>query len=371
MIQLPNGIYPVMVKIYDETDKVFNLKLSDEVFKLHINPFANSKTATYLEGEKEYLENYIVRNRISSYAFTPCKSYISCVFEEDFEVTEEMINEINKEELIERFKTIIISGRLEHIEQDELQKSANDMFDGADEEALKEMKKELIIHNKLSSMFFLVYPYHEALNKFIKQYSYSRNDVFVETITMHTLSGTYVQSFRDGNLVEQTKAAGKMSSIAPYDKWMNDIEENDLITLKERLINYFEIPPTRDLLIMARNLNERGEYRSAIINASAALEVAVEQKITEKMLNDGKTQSEIDRYLKITKTDFPRRCDEHLKEKTGKSLVADESSLWTLIKEHRSKYRHKIAHSSLMPGEKDSDKAVNDFEEAVNWVNSL
>ena len=69
-----------------------------------------------------------------------------------------------------------------------------------------------------------------------------------------------------------------MSSMMPNPIWMSDIDESDLSLLKNRLLNGYEIPSTKDLIIMARNFCERGEYRSAVIKASASLEVAIEEK---------------------------------------------------------------------------------------------
>lgn len=372
MIQLPNGEYVVRVPISPTEEKDFKLRLSDEVFRLHINPFANAKTAKYIEGEKADLETFIVRNKIPNYAFSPCKSYISCSFEVELQFKQEMYDEVTDENLIERMKTHYASiENKTQITSDELDKKARNDFVQLTSEEIKEKKEEYIIYKVLSQLGHLVYPYHQALNKFIKQYAYIRNDIFVETLTMHTLEGTYVQKFIDNQLVETIKAAGKMPTISPYQKWMNEIDPADLDTLKQRLITGFDIPPTKDLIIMARNLCERGEYRSAIINSSAALEVAVEQKIIEKMTANGKTQAEIDAYLEETKTKFKKRCNRQLKQQTGKSFPVDNSTLWNKIDSHRNRYRHKIAHSSLMPNERDTEEAINDFEAAVKWVEAL
>ncbi|MGG3562743.1 hypothetical protein ABES03_14205 [Neobacillus rhizosphaerae] len=116
---------------------------------------------------------------------------------------------------------------------------------------------------------------------------------------------------------------------------------------------------------------ERGEFRSAVINSSAALEVAVENKIIEKMKTDGLADQDIIAYLDTTKMDFPQRCDRQLRDKAGRSLVRDNLVLWVEIKSHRKKFRHKIAHSYLVPEKVETEKAINDFESAINWVESL
>ncbi|NOU86255.1 hypothetical protein GC102_10775 [Paenibacillus sp. LMG 31460] len=371
MIQLPNDEYPVKVKISPTEEKDFVLKLRDDIFRVHFNPFANARTATYLEGEKAELENYIVRNQIANYAFSPCKSYISCSFEVGLEFQDSMYPLVTDENLIEKIKSKMIRAGIEYADTDDLTRLATEEFGNYSSDQLLEAKKEYIIDKTLTGLGGLVYPYHEALNKFIKQYSYLRGDFFVESITMHTLAGTYVQKFIDGQHYETMKHGSKIPSIMPYQKWMPDIEDAEMTTLKDRLIHGYDIPPTKDLIIMARNLAERGEYRSAIINSSAALEVAVENKIIEKMTANGKTQAEIDTYLEDTKVRFHKRCNKQLRQRTGQSFPVHNPTLWTKIDGHRNRYRHKIAHSSLMPNSKDTEEAINDFENAVNWVEAL
>lgn len=371
MIQIPNGEYPVRVKISPTEEKDFNLRLRDDVFRVHFNPFANAKTAMYIEGEKAELENYIVRNKISNYAFAPCKSYISCSFEVGLEFRDEMYPLVTDENLMDKIKSKIIRAGIEYSDIDELTRMATEEIRSYSADQLIEAKQEYIIDKILNELSGLVYPYHEALNKFIKQYSYLRNDFFVESVTMHTLAGTYTQKFVDGQLYDTIRHGAKIPSIIPYQKWMPDIDEADMVTLKDRLIHGFDIPPTKDLIIMARNLAERGEYRSAIINSSAALEVAVENKIIEKMTANGKTQVEIDSYLAITKTNFYKRCDRQLNQQTGQSFPVNNATLWMKIECNRNKYRHKIAHSSLIPNSRETEEAINDFESAVNWVEAL
>lgn len=371
MIQLPNGEYPVKVRISPTEEKELVLILRDDIFRVHFNSFANAKTATYLEGEKAELENYIVRNKIANYAFSPCKSYISCSIEVGFEFQDAMYPLVSDEDLIEKIKTKIIGAGIVYADTDDLTKLATEEFGQYSSDEHLEAKKEYIIYKTLTELGGLVYPYHEALNKFIKQYSYLRGDFFVESITMHTLAGTYVQKFIDGQHYETIKHGAKIPSLMPYQKWMPEIGDTDMTTLKDRLIHGYDIPPTKDLIIMARNLVERGEHRSAIINSSAALEVAVENKIIEKMTANGKTQAEIDNYLEDTKVRFHRRCNKQLRQQTGQSFQVHNPTLWIKIDSHRNRYRHKIAHSSLMPDAKDTEEAINDFENAVNWVEAL
>ncbi|KAF6620494.1 hypothetical protein G7L40_20185 [Paenibacillus polymyxa] len=371
MIQLPNGDYSVRTRLNPTEEKDFILKLSDDVFRVHINPFGSKKSAMCIEGERAELESYIINNRIPNYAFEPCKSYISCTIEEELELKDELYLNVTNDDLIDKIKSKMIREGIKYTDTIDLTRMATTEFGTYNTDQVLEEKIDYVVNRRLNELSRLVYPYHNALNQFIKQYSYLRNDFFVETTTMHTLKGTTSRQFVDGYYYDSIKHAGKAPSMMPYQKWLPEIDSNHVETLKERLINGFDIPPTKDLIIMARNLAERGEYRSAIINSSAALEVAVEQKIIEKMYLNGNTQAEIDTFLDSTKTNFYRRCDRQLNEKAGQSLVRNNPTLWTNINSHRNRYRHKIAHSSLMPNARDTEKVINDFEIAVNWVEAL
>lgn len=122
---------------------------------------------------------------------------------------------------------------------------------------------------------------------------------------MHTLEGTFCFQYVDGQFYERIKYAEKVPSIIGNKLWREDIAESELSDLKNRLKNGFEIPATKELLLTAQNLYERGEFRSAVINSTAALEVAVENKIIEKMKADGEADKDIITYLDKTKMDFP------------------------------------------------------------------
>lgn len=381
LIQLPDGDYEIKVE-YNSTDssgnkvrsnKMVKLNLSNNHFRAHFNPFPNSKTGSYVDGINEYLENYIVNNKITNYAFEDLKSYITFTIENEIEYTEDMYNAISIDDLKERIKTLLVQQNLGRVFEDgELDTTAEENIKRMNDEQIKPFKTDFLTNNFKSSLSNdNVYFYHQAINSFIEQYSYIRNDFFVEKLTMHTLEGTYCDYYINDVFAGKMKYAGKLPSIVGTKIWREDIEQNDLNELKNRLSNGFEIPPTKSLLSTARNLNERGEYRSAVINASAALEVAVEEKIIGKMRVNGIPDHQIVSYLETTKIDFPKRCDSQLKAQTGKSFKNDNNLLWIDIQAHRKKFRHKIAHSSLVPEEKETEKAISDFESGVNWVESL
>lgn len=382
LIQLPDGDHEVNVK-YQKRDtagsmveevKLIKLNLSNNHYRVHTSPFGNKGLGTYIDGTKEELEKYIVSNKITNYAFEHLKTYITCTIEYDIELSEALYSQITDEQLKDRLTSIIVRNQdgIVFYKDGELAAIAEAEFNSLTAQDLQELKTNYLVHKFINGIGNdYVYLYHQALNIFISQYSYIRNDFFVEKLTMHTLEGTFCFQYVDGHFYERIKYAEKIPSVIGNKIWREDISETDLIELNHRLINGFEIPATKELLLTARNLYERGEFRSAVINSSAALEVAVENKIVEKMKANGVADQDIITYLDITKMDFPQRCDRQLRDKTGRSLVRDNATLWMEIKSHRKKFRHKIAHSFLVPEKVETDKAINDFEQAINWVEAL
>jgi len=160
-------------------------------------------------------------------------------------------------------------------------------------------------------------------------------------------------------------------SILPSKKKYPEISEQERLTLQDRLEHVFQIPIEDELILVARSLWYRLEYRSAIIESSAALEVAVEKKLVEKMKAQGKDDTYIEDELKKTETNFNQRCDVFLKRYSGQSFVIDNSALWQTIDQHRKNYRHRIAHSSINPDRRTTETIIGDFEKAIKYISTL
>jgi hypothetical protein len=371
MIHLPNGEYKVKI-IINNSEKTININLSDRHFRLYTNPFPEREFSfnNFYEGEAEDLKRVVIQQKLPNYAFQPLKSYISFVAEEEKEFTQQEFDEVDKERMIERLKALIPSNR--DINPANLPQIAEDHYNKMNQDQLTELKTNYLINhyiNKLTTEN--IYFYHAALNIFIKQYAYVRQDFFVEPLTVHTLEGTWIREYVNGQYYNVIRFAGKAPTVLLYQKWMPEIGTADLETLNDRLLNNIKIPPTNSLILVARNLSERGEFRSAVIESSAALEIAVEEKITDVLISQGKSNVEIDVFLEKTKTNFNQRCDWQLKQCTGRSFVNDNPTLWDKIDNHRKIYRHKIAHSTVMPDEKTTAEIITDFESAIKYIQTL
>lgn len=374
MIQLPSDDYKVKLTHRPECqDFELILTLTDKMYRLHLD--SQPGKGSYRDGLADELENYIEKFNIKNYAFTPLKSYVTCHIERDITITDSLIASVTKEEVIEKnIKPFLISLGIKkrcHLHGNELEEESANLYADLSVEEKKDMRVDVIVKKEFSKLSGYVSLYHKALNKFIAQYRHIRNDIFVEPLTIHTMEGTFVETYIDGDLFEQYKHAGKMPTILTHGQWMQDISTFELQELKNRLLNNFFISPTKDLILTARNLYERGEYRSAVIEANAALEIAVADKITEKMMINGDDSSVIETYLEKTETNFFQRCDYQLKTKTSLSFVTDNPELWNIINSHRKTFRNKVAHTALTPLPEKVEEIIDDYEKAVNWIEDL
>lgn len=374
MIQLPSGDYHVKVK-YGSNGEEYELilTLTDQMYRLHLDK--QPREGFYIDGLVSELNEYIENQKLENYTFMPLKSYITCSIKKDLTITKEMAELISPEDIKEKIiKPFLISEGIRSREPkygEELDDETQEMYKKYTEEEINMMREEVITKRALFELTSIIPLYHQALNVFINQYRHIRNDFFVEPLTIHTLKGTFVETFVDDNLYEQIKHAGKVSSIITHSQWMPEILPAELQELKNRLISYYTVNPSKELIITARNLLERGEYRSAVIEANAALEIAVAEKITDKMKANGDSEAIIDAYLSGTETNFYRRCNYQLKEKTFSSFVMDNSTLWNVINTHRKTFRHKIAHTALTPPSNEVEGIINDYESAIQWIESL
>ena len=374
MIQLPSGDYKVKITYGEDGEEFeFILTLTDKMYRLHLD--AQPEKGSYIDGLANELEKYIEKSNIKNYAFTPLKSYIICNIEKDITTTDTLTASVTKEMIIEKnIKPFLISLGIKNglpLHGDELEEQATSLYTALSENEKNEIRIDVLIRNGLSNLGAYVSLYHKALNTFIAQYRYIRNDIFVEPLTIHTLEGTFVENFIDDDLFEHYKHAGKMPSILTHGQWMQNISPIELQELKTRLVSNFIINPTKELIITARNLYERGEYRSAVIEANAALEIAVADKITDKMEISGDDPSVIEAYLEKTETNFFQRCDYQLKTKTSLSFVTDNPELWRIINSHRKTFRNKVAHTALTPLPKEVEEIIDDYEKAIKWVEAL
>ncbi|MDI2587060.1 hypothetical protein OR571_08070 [Psychrobacillus sp. NEAU-3TGS] len=253
--------------------------------------------------------------------------------------------------------------------EDDLESTTQKLYSTFTEEEKVELSYSFLINKEISRLtnadLFL-----EAINQLIKAYSVFRNDFFVEKCSYHTLRGVQITRFVDNVQWDNFKRIGKLPPVMNK-PWLSDNTQDELTEFQNNLRAGTEIDPLQSLILVAKNLLEKSETRSAIINISAVLEYSVERKIRNKLLAKGKTERSIDRLLDKTKMDFRERCDKNLKNATGVSLVTNYPNEWRTVQFYRKKYRHSIVHSVFEPTPADTNKMIIEFEKVIAIVESL
>ena len=124
------------------------------------------------------------------------------------------------------------------------------------------------------------------------------------------------------------------------------------------------------LQVRAWNFLTVGAFRSAIIEASAALETCVARKIRKHMLAVGESEPAISTFLtQEYNWRFEERAKKMLKEKTGVSAADIDPVLWQAVQDRRKNYRDKIAHSDKEPDEQDAKDTVKIFIALIDLIN--
>lgn len=365
MVELPDGEYEIKTSI-----GVVKLNLNSDFYSLHMARFPKYAGKSTYVGDTESLQEIIEKNNLSNYAFTNCKTFVSCQFESELLIEEDDYESVSKEQVLEKLTAVMIQRKVTYSDSKDLCVQVEKQFENLTPEEILSYKNKILIDIELSKQYH-VYPYYEALNQLIRNYSYIRKHFWVQKVDVNILEGTLVRKFLDGKFYESETFAGLVPSILPCQKKYPEIETEALINLKSRLLSNEYLQMEEELILVARGLWYRLEYRSAIIESSAALEIAVEKKLTEKMRIQGKNQNEIDTELAKTETNFNQRCDVFLKKYTGYSFVKDNPTLWTIIDNHRKQFRHKIVHSSHTPDRNTTKEIINDFEEAIRYTSNL
>lgn len=365
MVELPDGEYEI-----GTTAGVVKITLNSEWYYLNTAKFVEYSGKEMYVGDKETLQDIIQNRGLSNYAFGDCKSFISCTFEEEFSISDDDVERINSDQCLAKLKSDMVRNKTNYADTDDLHLKANDKLSNLTPEQIRGLKKKILIEERLAKLHN-VYAYYDALNSLVRHYSFLRGHFWVHKLDANILEGTQIQDYVDDQYYASITYASLVPSIMPSKKKYPDIDSNDLLVLRAKLKNNEELPIEDELILVARSLWYRLEYRSAVIESSAALEIAVEKKLIEKMISRGMVQSDIETELAKTETNFRQRCDVFLNRYTGTSFVNDNTVLWDQIDQHRKNYRHKIAHSNVVPDKSKTEEIINDFQAAIQFVRSL
>ena len=213
-----------------------------------------------------------------------------------------------------------------------------------------------------------------ALNALIRLYMQRFDDFFVEEVTLHQLAsqaplmGIYVHIDCDGELVKRYGHVGKAPPIM-RDPWLS--HSQDKIDLFKKDLETGCTPNSADLLeVRAKSLLERGATRSAIVEASAALDLTVSRKLREGYAKQGKTQLEVDSILK-GEINFKERANRLMQEATKKRVGDLDTKLYMEVLKHRDNFRHGIAHADVEPNLNEAMQVIKDFASLRKVVDNV
>lgn len=361
ILNLPNGVYNTKV---DFKGSSYHLDLQISNTKYKVKTTYQGKDA-YFEVEEDEIPTLDEDEKNNHRE--KLRTHISWEVKKVFNVEKEELDNISESVKVDKLQSIILYNEIDY--ENNLIDFSQAMYSLFTDEEKEEIAYNVLIDKQFlrlsNSDLFL-----SAINQLIKAYSVFRDDFFVEKCTLHTLRGIQETQFVDNIQWKEFKRIGKVPPILKK-LWLPDISQQELSEFKNNLQNGVEIDPLKSLIIVSKNLLEKGETRSAIINISAILEYSVERKIRMRLLSRGKTVQSIDNILNATKLNFKDRCNKTLKRATGKSLVTDYPTEWSTVDTLRKKFRHLIAHSVLEPTYADTENMIVEFERVIAIVESL
>jgi hypothetical protein len=205
-----------------------------------------------------------------------------------------------------------------------------------------------------------------GVNSLVRLYMERFNDFFVEEVAVHQLAsqaplqGIYVAITCDGELIHDYGIVGLVPPIMRR-PWLDHPAEQ-VENFRRDLANGVAPEAVALLGIRARAFLVRDAFRSAIIEASAAVDLALARKIREGFRKLGKSDEEIDSMLRQRQNQwFGERAKRIMKESTGVSVAHLDNSLWQRVSAHRTTQRQGVAHADQEPSHEEAREAVEDF----------
>lgn len=216
----------------------------------------------------------------------------------------------------------------------------------------------------------------DAINVLIRLYMQRFNDFFVEGIGLHQLAsqfpllGVYIEVVFGGEIIEHHGVVGLVPPIM-RGPWFEHPADN-VERFRTDLAAGIAPDPVGLLGVRARSLLLRAAYRSAIVEASAALDLSLSRKIRQGFRLQGVPDKEIDTRLGGSVNQrFDERAKRILRDATGKSAADFDNSLWERVNEHRKTLRQGASHGEAEPTEVEARAVVDDFLALVQHIEGI
>jgi hypothetical protein len=273
--------------------------------------------------------------------------------------------ELTESDVLDEIAVMTIRERSSTSSGEKLRAEAADRFQkmSADEkEAVARTKAMKLTAKQVFREQTAEYFFH-ILNTLIRHYMVAVDDFFAEELALHqiastTLGGIHETTFCDDLLVDTVRTVGKIPPIMRQPWYEHDPQK--IQALKDALSSG-QAPDAIALLgIRARALLERGAFRSAIVEAAAALETAVARRLLGGLIAQGRSEDDALAQLHENQR-FADRCKSIFHDVVGCSLAAKDEALWSRVVIHRERLRSRIVHSDEEPSAADAQKVVEDF----------
>jgi hypothetical protein len=353
MLNLPNGPYPVPV-----AGAPLELQVLNGLVAIHFDQ--NSYTVGAPQHLRTQVENY------ERFYRQPLRTVIRNELTHD--VPDDQLPTVGEAELLEDLR--VDMSRPLAFGQSPVEVSDTDVSARLAEMAVDERERRRRNAQAMRYGRSRMRPAHEefltAINSLIRLYMERFGDTFVETIaidhvaSMSPMHGVMRQIFVGG---EQIDFSGIVGAIVPVMRgvWANHPEQQ--VTLFRTDLGAGVLPDSVRLMgVRARAFLNRGANRSAINEASAAMDLAVSRKIRQGYLKKGMLDADITALLrKRENQNFETRAKDLLKDSTGQSAAAFDNTVWTRVGEHRKTHRQGTSHSDAEPSGTDAQQVVNDF----------
>lgn len=351
MLNLPSGTYQCMAD-----GKPMEFEVLQEYVAIHL---AERQCAL---GTEETLRSTF-GNQLAEHHIQSLRTVL--LHRSRYEVEQSELIEPSDNQLFEQMQSRIIIESRSHIDKEALAKEA--------ETRLKELSPEDRQHFR-QGVAKKLHPrqmpdketFIAGVNALVRLYMQRFNDFFVEEVAVHQLAsqsplnGIAVQLRCDGELVDHYAIAELVPPLMRR-PWLRH-PQAAIETFKADLSQGIEPNPISLLGIRARAFLQRGANRSAIIEASAALDLALSTKIREGFEKQGWVGHDIDELLRQPRNQrFADRAKALLKESTGKSAAHFDNVLWQRVSKHRKIHRQEVAHADREPSRSESEQVVRDF----------
>lgn len=255
---------------------------------------------------------------------------------------------------------------------DQFTQLASEQYNGLDEQT-----KLLFAKMHIAKNLYRTLPaqdnFVKCVNFLVKSYMSYFKDPFAHEVSIDTLaSGDNIRGIQcivcDTDSSEILYRVHRIGKFPPITRkpWITH-PENRIDEFRSRLHTSMDVDSVSLLQARSHHFIIVGAFRSAIIEASAALEICVAKKIRNYMTNKAKTDKVITEFLRKNWR-FEERAKTILKQETGISACELDSNLWKKICDARSDYRDRIAHSDKEPDAQEAKDVVKLFDDMIGLI---